>query len=235
LIRLYIGWDHREAVGAHVFLQSLIDQRSKVPVSVTFLTPEVAKGLGIGTDGTNAFSLSRFLVPYLEGFNGFAIFLDGADMLLRADLNELWEHRNGWEAIQVVPHDYRTKHPRKYIGTELEADNLDYPAKNQSSVIVWNCGHYMNRCLTPDYIQKHGGQHLHRFEWLRDKGRIGELPENWNVLIGEQESGLDTKLAHFTLGLPSFRHYQDCDHANEWRAAYVAATKGMQYTIPSER
>jgi hypothetical protein len=222
-------------VGGHVFLQSLIDQRSKVPVSVTFLTPEVAAGFGIGTDGTNAFSLSRFLVPYMEGFSGFAIFLDGADMLLRADLSELWEYRNGWEAIQVVPHDYRTKHPRKYIGTELEADNLDYPAKNQSSVIVWNCGHYMNRCLTPDYIQKHGGKHLHRFEWLKDKSRIGEIPASWNVLIGEQESGLDTKLAHFTLGGPFFRHYANCDHANEWRAAYVAATKGLQYTVPSER
>ena len=160
--------------------------------------------------------------------------MDGADQLMRADIAELWNLRNGWEAVQVVKHSYKTLHPRKYIGTEMEADNQDYERKNWSSVCVFSAAHYLNRVLTPEYIAKQSSAFLHRFKWLPDD-RIGDLPPEWNVLISEQESGLETKVAHWTLGGPFFRHYANDDHANEWRAAYLAATKGMQYTIPSER
>jgi lipopolysaccharide biosynthesis glycosyltransferase len=73
------------------------------------------------------------LIPELMNFAGFAIFVDAADMLCRGDLTELWSMRDKNFAVQVVKHDYRTKHPRKYVGTELEADNQDYPRKNWSA------------------------------------------------------------------------------------------------------
>jgi hypothetical protein len=100
-------------------------------------------------------------------------------------------------------------------------------------VMLFDCGHYMNRQLTPNFIRDQPSAYLHRFKWLPDE-RIGDLPPEWNRLIIEQESGLDTKLAHFTLGLPGFKHYADCDHAGEWRANYVSATRGLQTEV-SER
>jgi len=223
-------------VGGHVFLESILQQRSSIPVSVTFLTPEVAAGQGIGTDGSNAFSLSRFLVPHLTGFSGYAIYVDCVDMLMRADVNELWEQRSGWHAVQVVKHQYRTKFARKYVGTSMEADNQDYPMKNASSVVIWNCGHYMNRKLTPEYIREKGGKHLHRFEWLPED-RIGELDKEWNWLCAEYEFNPSAKVAHWTLGAPFMAHYRASDYAPEWRFHFLKATEGMQpaVTVPSEK
>jgi hypothetical protein len=220
-------------VGAHVFLQSVIESAS-LPVEAIALAPKLGKSLGIESEGTNSFGKIRFAIPALCDFQGYAIFMDGADQLMRADIAELWNLRNGWEAVQVVKHKYRTKHPRKYVGTDMEADNKDYERKNWSSVAIWNCGHYMNRKLTPEFIAKQSSSFLHRFQWLPDE-RIGDLPPEWNVLIQEQLSGLSTKVAHFTCGGPFFRHYKDCDHANEWRTAFVQAMRGMQYTLASER
>ena len=217
LLRIFTGYDYRESVGWHVFTQSLID-RCSMPVEIIPLTERVAKGLGIGTDGTNAFSLIRFLVPYLSGYKGFALFADGADMLLRADLSELWAETDSMfrEAVKVVKHDYRTKHPRKYVGTAMEAANEDYPRKNWSSLVLWNCGHFLNRQLTPELIRTKGGRYLHRFEWLPED-RIGSLPSEWNHLVGEYPESGDANLAHYTLGIPAFTNYANTEHAEEWR------------------
>lgn len=226
LLRIFTGYDERESVGWHVFTQSLID-RCSMPVEIIPLTERVAKGLGIGTDGTNAFSLSRFLVPYLSGYKGFALFADGADMLLRADLSELWAETDNMfrEAVKVVKHDYRTKHPRKYIGTSMEAANEDYPRKNWSSLVLWNCGHFLNRQITPDLIRQKGGRYLHRFEWLPED-RIGDLSPSWNHLVGEYPESKDANLAHFTLGIPTFTNYTNAEHAAEWRQTLTRANNG---------
>jgi hypothetical protein len=217
LIRVFAGYDAREAVGWHAFQQSLIEKTSE-PVSLTAIG-------GGQRDGSNAFTYSRFLVPYLCDFQGFALWVDGSDMLLRADLAELWATRCTWNAVSVVKHEYLTKHPRKYVGTELETDNVDYERKNWSSVILWDCGHYMNRCLTPEYVAKHDGAHLHRFAWLPDE-RIGVLPTQWNWLADEFGENENAKLLHWTAGIPGFYHYRDAPHADEWRDAVRASTRG---------
>jgi hypothetical protein len=111
----------------------------------------------------------------------------------------------------VVKHDYRTRHPVKYRG----ASNVDYPCKNWSSVILWNCGYAPHRCLTPDFVSKEAGSYLHRFEWLRDE-KIGELPRAWNHLVSEYEPDRDAKIAHFTIATPCFHGYQAQEHAAEW-------------------
>jgi hypothetical protein len=232
-IRLFVGHDPRESVGLHVFCESVWNQTS-LPVEIVALTPKVNEVLGLGSSqSTNAFGKLRFAVPHICDYKGFAIFMDGADCLLRADLAELWAMREAWYAVKVVKHEYETKAARKYVGTDMESDNGSYERKNWSSVMLFDCGHYMNRQLTPNFIRDHPSAYLHRFKWLPDE-RIGDLPANWNVLIGEQQSGLETKLAHFTLGGPFFQHYKDCDHAGEWRAHYVSATKGLQTEV-SER
>jgi lipopolysaccharide biosynthesis glycosyltransferase len=192
VIRIFAGYEEREARGWDAFVRSLIETTSD-PFSVTPLR-------GQQRDGSNAFTYSRFLVPYLCNFQGWAIWMDGSDMLVESDIAELWSMREAWYAVRVVKHDYKTKHPRKYVGTEMECDNRDYPRKNWSSVILWDCGHYMNRYLTPEAIGKAEGSYLHRFGWLPDE-RIGELPMEWNHLVGEQEEK-PAKLLHYTLGLP---------------------------------
>jgi len=206
MIRIFAGYDPREAVGYHVFCQSVIE-RTKGLVSITPLS-------GKQRDGTNAFTYQRFLVPFLCGYQGKAIFLDGSDMLMLADIEDLESLFDPRYAVQVVKHDYQTKHPKKYIGTPMEARNGDYPRKNWSSVVLWNCEHSRNRVLTPEFIEESTGEELHRFQWLPDS-LIGDLPREWNVLVGEHDH-LRTKIAHYTLGIPEFDHYADCDYSKPW-------------------
>jgi hypothetical protein len=144
-----------------------------------------------------------------------AIWMDGSDMLIRADVRSLLTKLEIGKAAAVVKHDYQTSHPRKYIGTEMENDNKNYPRKNWSSFILWNCEHPANKCLTPPFVSSNSGDFLHRFQWLKDD-LIGSLHPDWNHLVGEQEYNPNAKIAHFTLGIPSFEHYGHCDYAEEW-------------------
>lgn len=234
IVRLFYGFDPREAIGAHVFLQSIVSKCS-LPVEAVALTPQLGKELGIESEGTNSFGKMRFAIPALCDFRGFAIYLDGSDMLCRGDLAELWGMRSGWEALQVVKHDYQTQHPRKYIGTDLESDNQDYPRKNQSSAMIFNCGHYLNkRSLNIQQLKDTPASYFHRFSWLTEE-RIGELPVEWNWLVGENQFNPQAKIAHFTLGMPGFSHYSDSEYADEWKQAMQDAMVGMQYEIKYKR
>jgi lipopolysaccharide biosynthesis glycosyltransferase len=228
-IRLFIGADSRESVGLHVFLESLW-RHTSLPVDLTVLTPKIGERLNIKSDGTNAFSTIRFAIPELMNYAGHAIFADGVDMLLRGDLAELWERRETTKptfGVQVVKHTYRTKHPKKYVGTTLEADNADYDRKNWSSLVLWNCGHWTH-LKARDKLLSGDGKYLHRFSWLADS-EIGELPKEWNWLVSEYPYNKDAKIAHYTLGLPGFEHYRRSDYAQEWTEHLKSAAKGLQY------
>jgi lipopolysaccharide biosynthesis glycosyltransferase len=220
MITLYVGYDPREAAAYHVFCESVIEHASE-PVQFIPLHKSMLGGFDGQRDGTNAFIFSRFLVPYLNGYNGAAIFCDG-DMVCRGDIAELWRLFDPWKAVQVVKHEYVTKAPRKYLGSPLENSNLDYPRKNWSSVMLWNCGSYCNRRLNPETVAKMEPKALHRFEWLEDN-RIGELPQEWNWLDTEYGYNADAKLIHYTLGVPGFSNYVSCDHADDWHNALLNA------------
>jgi lipopolysaccharide biosynthesis glycosyltransferase len=204
VIDVYIGYDPREAVAYHVCQNSIIENCS-TPEDLAFHPVR-----GERRDGSNDFIYARFLVPYLQSYRGFALFVDG-DMIVRDDICKLWELRDDTKAVQVVQHHYKTKFPVKYLGNK----NEDYPRKNWSSVILWNCSHYGNRWIEPDTIKKATGEHLHRFEWLSGD-RIGHLPDEWNRLVLEQEVTPSDKLLHYTIGTPCFPEYSDCDHSAEW-------------------
>ena len=185
-----------------MFASSLF-RHTEQPVSLTPLS-------GKQKDGTNAFTYARFQVPRLCNYEGWALFVDGSDMLCRGDIAALWQLRDPKYAVQVVKHAYQTADKLKYRGTVLEAKNVDYPRKNWSSVILWNCSHEAHGRID----EQDGGSFLHRFFWLPDD-LIGGLPPSWNVLVGEQDT--EAQIAHFTLGLPSFPQYADCRYADEWR------------------
>jgi hypothetical protein len=203
-IRLFVGKDPNETVGYHVFVESVLSRTDPNRVSVTALTGE--KG-----DASNTFSKARFRVPELCGYNGWAIFADGSDMLCRSDIRELWDLRETGYDVMVVKHDYRTKHPVKFLGQP----NENYERKQWSSVMLVNCGQAVwRRPRYKDLLNGHPGL-LHRFAFLEDE-RIGELPKVWNWLVSEDEYNPDAKIAHFTVGLPVWKAYKDCDYAPEW-------------------
>lgn len=212
-VNLFIGYDKRESSTYHVLTQSVLDTAS-VPVSITPLHSPMLSGFDGQQDGTNAFIYSRFLVPELMGFQDWAIYCD-SDMMFRTDIAQLWNMRDNSKAAMVVKHDYETRHPVKFIGTDIESQNQHYPRKNWSSLILWNCGHPLNRILTREFVAEAGGRRLHRFDWLTDD-LIGEIPKSWNHLVGEYSFNLEANLVHFTLGAPGFEYYRDCDYSAEW-------------------
>lgn len=212
-MRIFIGYDPREAVAYHACVQSIIDT-AKDPLKLSF-TPVT----GPMRDGSNAFIYARFLVPYLCGFKGSALFLDG-DMIVRAPIEDLMTYSIAGLGVRVVKHDYKTKYPIKYLGNK----NEDYPRKNWSSVVLWNCAE--NTVLTPSYVASKPGSYLHRFEWLPDN-MIANLPVEWNKLVLEQDVRPDDKILHYTVGTPCFAEYADCDHAEDWHKTYERMIKPL--------
>lgn len=227
MIPIFVGFDPREAVAYHVFTNSIIRHSSK-PVSISPLALKNLEGYSENhSDGSNQFIYSRFLVPHLMGYEGWAVFADG-DMLLRSDLNELWELRDETKALMVVKHDYKTRKSVKYLGSP----NQNYPRKNWSSVVLWNCGHELNKRLTPSFISNSTGAELHRFTWVPDE-MIGELPIEWNWLPDEFGENPDAKLLHFTLGTPCFFQSGDEPMANEWHSERMLTNHSDQVALES--
>ncbi len=218
MIPIYAGFDPREEAGYHAFTSSLLEHAS-APFTVTPLHLPLFRSFyapGV-RDGSNAFVYTRFLIPFLQGYTGSAIFCDGSDMLMRADIAELWALRDPYKPVQVVKHDYKTKWPRKYRGTSMEAPNEDYPRKQWSSVMIMNCMHMSWRQITPESVQQMTGAQLHQFSWLADD-QIGELPKEWNHLADEHGHNPDAKLLHFTTGSPLMKDHSTVAHADEyWR------------------
>ena len=224
-IPVFIGYDPREAIAFHVCANSIIRQASR-PVCIIPLALNLFRDYKeTHTDGSNQFIYSRFLVPHLMDYTGWAIFIDG-DMIVRGDIAELWDLQNPYNDVMVVKHDYKTRMPVKYLGSK----NEDYPRKNWSSVILWNCNSHPNRKLTPDFIQQATGAQLHRFSWVDDK-RIGELPPEWNWLPDEYGPNLNAKLLHYTLGAPCFQEFADTPQGNEWHRERILTEYCLQRNL----
>ena len=224
-IPIFIGYDPREAVAYHVCANSIIRHASQ-PVAIIPLALNLFQDYTeTHTDGSNQFIYSRFLVPHLMGFKGWAIFIDG-DMIVRGDIVELWNLRKSDKDVMVVKHDYKTRMTEKYLG----AKNEDYPRKNWSSVILWNCSNHPIQRLTPAFIEKSTGAELHRFSWINDD-RIGELPPEWNWLPDEYGSNPDAKLLHYTLGTPCFHEFATTNMADEWHRERMLTEYCLQRSI----
>lgn len=209
-IPIFIGYDPREAIAYHVCANSII-RRASQPVAIIPLALNLFQDYTeTHTDGSNQFIYSRFLVPHLMGFTGWAIFIDG-DMIVRDDIVKLWNLREQDKDVMVVKHDYQTRMTEKYLGSK----NENYPRKNWSSVMLWNCGNHPNRRLTPEFVEQATGAYLHRFTWL-DDDRIGGLPLEWNWLPDEFGPNKDAKLLHYTLGAPCFHDFATTNMADEW-------------------
>ncbi len=213
MIRIFIGFDPRETVAYNVLAHS-IQTRASVPVTIAPLAlsqlRQVLTRERHALQSTD-FSFSRFLTPYLSGYEGWSLFMD-CDMLMRDDVARLWDLRDDRYAVQVVKHDHKPRESVKFLGAAQTA----YAKKNWSSVMLFNNARC--RALTPDYVNTASGLELHQFKWLESDALIGELPHRWNHLVGYDAQVEDIALAHYTIGGPYFPEYADCPLAYEWRA-----------------
>lgn len=213
VLRLFCGYDNREAAGFHTFVHSAIRQTS-APIAVH---PLDASGV---QEGTNAFTFSRFMVPHRCGYEGRAIFCDASDMLLLADLVELDSYFDPRYAVQVVKHpDYVSRHEKKYVGTEMESRQSNYSRKNWTSVMILNNEHPGWGAVDPQFIASASAGEMLELRFLSDKD-IGELPKEWNVLVDEGQDHAGAKLLHWTAGIPGFKRYHNAPRGHEWFAAH---------------
>src|SRR5260221_8613583 len=209
MIRIFVGWDSNEAVASSVLIHSLM-RTAKEPISIT---PMILGHLPMTRKRakyqSTEFSFSRFLVPYLCEYKGRAIFMDG-DMLCRSDIGELWKLTDTPHAISVVKNDYKPKQEDKFLGSKQSL----YEKKNWSSLMVFN--NALCKALTPQIVNEASGLYLHQFKWLQDDSLIGEIPVEWNHLVGEYARNPNDKIAHLTRGTPCFQAYSQCEFAAEW-------------------
>ena len=211
MINIFIGYDSKEKVAYNVLSHSII-QNSTKPVAITPIALNHLKDDFVrerNALSSTEFSFSRFMIPHLMNYQGWALFMD-CDMLMFEDVAELWRMRDDSKAIQVCKHDYTPKEDTKFLGQV----QTKYEKKNWSSVMLMNC----KKCttLTPDYVNKASGLELHQFKWLEGDHLIGDLPLEWNWLVGEYEYKDDVKNVHYTKGGPWFEEYKDCDYAQDW-------------------
>jgi lipopolysaccharide biosynthesis glycosyltransferase len=222
---IYVGWDSREDIAYQVCRHSL-GTRATIPVSITPIKQQSLREEGLYTRDVDPlaateFTYTRFFVPYLQGFKGWALFCD-CDFLWLTDIAELVSMLDDNYAIMCVHHDHQPKENRKMD----DRPQTQYPRKNWSSMVLYNCSHPANSVLTTDIANKETGAFLHRFQWLTDD-LIGEIPESWNWLEGwsDKPSSGHPNAIHYTRGGPWFDEWQTVDYADLWnqeRAAYEA-------------
>ena len=215
MILVFIGFDPGETISYHVLSHS-IHARASEPVSIAPLMLSQLNGVMTrerhelqSTD----FSFSRFLVPSLCDFEGWALFMD-CDMLVLDDMADLWKLPDDNFAVQVVKHHHVPEETTKFLGNPQSK----YEKKNWSSVMLFN--NTKCRALTPQYVNTATGLELHRFQWLGDDDLIGDIPHRWNHLVGYDETMAvgDVSNLHYTIGGPYFNEYKDTDYAKEWFA-----------------
>ena len=213
---IYVGYDRREDIAYQICRQSLI-RNASAPLDIQPLIQDNLRAQGLYTRGTDPlastdFTYTRFFVPYLAGYRGWALFCD-CDFLWLADIAELIASADDRFAAMCVHHDHRPTERHKMEGQQQTL----YPRKNWSSMILFNCGHEANRALTPELANRETGKYLHRFGWLEDD-QIGSLPEKWNWLEGwndKPERGTPSAI-HYTRGGPWFEDWKDVDYADHW-------------------
>ena len=215
---IYIGFDTREDIAFQVSKFSLISKSENINVQPLKLNDLKERGLYSREEdklGSTEFTFSRFLVPVLNNYSGWALFCD-CDILFLEDVNKLFDLCDDKYAVMCVQHDYTPKEGTKMDGQKQTI----YPRKNWSSLVLWNCSHPSNKQVTKELVNHPDttGKYLHRFSWL-DDNEIGSIPHGWNWLAGwykEPQDGRPSAI-HYTEGGPWFENYRFCEYHQEWK------------------
>ena len=215
-MKVFVGYDPREDIAYQVCKHSILTKQPEAIVRP--LVQKELRDAGWYTRpkdklASTEFTFTRFLVPELTNFKGWAVFMD-CDMILTTDIKELFDQADDKYAVMCVQHDYTPKEGMKMDGQKQTV----YPRKNWSSVVLFNCAHPSNARLTQDMVNdpELNGAYFHRFSWLKDE-EIGELDHTWNYLVGVYDDVETPKLIHYTEGGPWFENYRECEFHELWK------------------
>ncbi len=224
-----MGFDERETEAFDVCQSSLL-RHASVPLHIVRLDQAALRRSGWyrrewrHVDGqridlgdlkpfSTDFAFTRFLVPALSLYQGWALFCDG-DFLFTQDIAKLFALADDRYAVMCVKHDHDPAETSKMGGVVQSR----YRRKNWSSLVLWNAGHKSNSVLTGYMVNNFAGQWLHAFNWLPDD-EIGGLPLEWNWLSGvSAEVPTAPAGVHFTLGIPTLPGCTDTPYADLWLA-----------------
>ena len=157
------------------------------------------------------FTYTRFLVPYLNNYQGLAVFCD-SDFLWQRNIYSLIAYADSSFSVSCVHHEY-TECPNK-----LKMDGFKqewYPRKNWSSLMLFDCEHEHCKRLTPEVISTESPKYLHRMEWTEDNC-IGRIPHSYNYLVGYYNTHKRPAAYHFTDGGPWHKETANCDEGEKW-------------------
>lgn len=239
---VYVGWDSREAVASDVARHSILS-RTRSKTNIHYLKHRELRSSGlfrrpwtIDADTGNfrdaidakpfstEFSHTRFLVPALNNYKGWALFMD-SDMVFQSDIKDLFALCDDKYAVMVVKHQH---HPQQNAIKMDGRAQLQYYRKNWSSFILWNCGHTANKRLTPEKVNFELGSNLHAFNWLEDD-LIGTIPFRYNYISGISPiMPMDGKkmqlpyVIHLTEGGPWMKECKNVPYADVWINEYEA-------------
>lgn len=223
MLKIFVGYDKKEHDAWEICVFTL-NKYAREEIEIYKLDTEVLKSKNIfnrENDGSNAFTYTRFLVPYLSNYQGWSIFMD-ADMIVNTDINNLfYESALKYREYKAA---YVVKHPQYEPKLQLKMDGqkqISYPRKNWSSVILYNCSHSKNEKLTPESVKELSPSYLHRFSWLENED-IGELDYRWNYLCDEYL--YPPYIVHQTNGSPAFKegeHNLKCEFAYLYNNYYT--------------
>ena len=129
---VYIGYDPKEDV-AYEVLKFTIERIAVDNVRIVPIKRNLVERMGIynrkytvkdgqyidnidGKPFSSEFSFTRFLVPALNMYQGWALYMD-CDMYLRTDINELFEEYNmDYYPLYCVKHNYEPEDSTKMEG-----------------------------------------------------------------------------------------------------------------------
>jgi len=205
MLKIFIGYDSRFPEPTHVAEYS-IRKHATSPLDITFLQlANLDFSYKVDEQCSTEFTYTRFLIPYLCNYKGFALFLDN-DILVLNNIKDLLNLSMEKYALRVVKHKYIPSTETKMYGT----NQVPYARKNWSSVMLMNCA--LLKKWTKEYVENTPGIQQHQFKAIPDE-LIGDLPIEWNSLDYMNEL---TKLIHYTSGGPWFEKYKDCAFAELW-------------------
>ena len=167
------------------------------------------------------FAFTRFLVPFLSDYKGYALFCDG-DFMWRCDPQEIEDYAkqsNYSPSVWVVKHPPFLTTPYKKMKGKA---NMSYPKKYWSSLMYFN----NDKCfsLTSDLVNSWSGKDLHEFAWASE---IGNLPAEYNAMVNYYKFP-NAKAVHFTDGGPWLDIHDDMLYSTEWLKIYKNLQKAKE-------
>lgn len=235
-LTIHIGYDDRESIASDVATSSIL-RRTDSPLNISYLKHRDLRTKGwfkrpwqIDADTgeyrdlldtknfSTQFSHTRFLIPALQNFKGWALFMD-ADMIFLSDIKQLFGLCDDKYAVMCVKHNH---HPPQNAVKMDGRMQLTYYRKNWSSFVLWNCAHPANAILTKEHINYTKGSDLHAFSWL-DDNEIGAIPFRYNYISGISpplKDGDKPAVIHYTEGGPWFADHADVPYGELWVKEY---------------